>query len=212
MNPTRLTTLLSGGMTLALLFAPATAQAGQGLLDPNVATEQELRALPGLTEPIVLALLEARPFADAPALDAFLAGRELGTTARGELYARAFVHVDLNRADEQTFRLIPGVGERMAHELVEYRPWKSWLQFDKEIGKYVDEAEVARLKQYLFIPLNLNTASEADFLTLPGVGPRMAHEFEEYRPWKSKAHFEKEIGKYAKAPEVARLWRYMVIE
>ena len=47
--------------------------------------------------------------------------------------------------------------------------------------------EVERLKQYTFIPLNLNTATEADFMTIPGVGKRMAHEFEEYRPWKTQA-------------------------
>ena len=33
-------------------------------------------------------------------------------------------------------------------------------------------------------------------MTIPGVGKRMAHEFEEYRPWKTQQQFEKEIGKY----------------
>jgi len=40
----------------------------------------------------------------------------------------------------------------------------------------------------------------------------MAHEFEEYRPWKSQVQFEKEIGKYVDAKEVRRFWRYMVIQ
>ena len=39
----------------------------------------------------------------------------------------------------------------MVGEFKEYRPWKSWEQFDKEIGKYVDAKEVARLKRYLAI-------------------------------------------------------------
>ena len=39
----------------------------------------------------------------------------------------------------------------MAHEFKEYRPWKSWAQFDKEIGKYVAKQEVERLKRYLVI-------------------------------------------------------------
>ena len=38
--------------------------------------------------------------------------------------------------------LIPSAGKRMAHEFEEYRPWKAWAQFDKEIGKYVDAKEV----------------------------------------------------------------------
>jgi DNA uptake protein ComE-like DNA-binding protein len=67
------------------------------------------------------------------------------------------------------------------------------------------------LKQYTFVPLNLNTATEAQFMTIPGVGKRMAHELQEYRPWKSQAQFRKEIGKYVNEKEVARLWRYVVI-
>ena len=100
----------------------------------------------------------------------------------------------------------------MAHEFEEYRPWRSWAQFQKEIGKYVDDKEVARLAQYGFIPINLNNASDADFLTIPGVGQRMLHEFKEYRPWKTMAQFDKEIGKYVDQKEVKRLARYVVIQ
>jgi len=189
----------------------AGAQVGQGLIDPNVATTEELAALPGMTDETVAAIVEARPFASAIALDAFLAEQGMEEAAREAFYAQAFIHINLNKASEAEMMLIPGVGSRMAHEFEEYRPWVSFAQFDREIGKYVDEAEVARLKQYCFIPLDLNAASEADFMTIPGVGPRMAHEFEEYRPWVAKAQFEKEIGKYVDAAEVARLWRYMVI-
>ena len=49
-------------------------------------------------------------------------------------------------------------------------------------------------------------------MTIPGVGKRMVGEFKEYRPWKTKEQFEKEIGKYVNAKEVQRLWRYVVID
>jgi DNA uptake protein ComE-like DNA-binding protein len=62
------------------------------------------------------------------------------------------VHVNLNTGTPQELRLIPGVGARMAHELEEYRPWKSRQQFEKEIGKYVDAREVARLWRFVTIP------------------------------------------------------------
>jgi len=39
----------------------------------------------------------------------------------------------------------------MQHEFEEYRPYKSMDQFRREIGKYVDKAEVARLEQYVTI-------------------------------------------------------------
>jgi cobalamin biosynthesis protein CobT len=40
----------------------------------------------------------------------------------------------------------------MVHELEEYRPWTSTAQFEREIGKYVDKTEVARLRTYLALP------------------------------------------------------------
>jgi len=201
--------------TLALLLAaPVFAQVGksQGVVDANTITEAELVKLPGMTPAIAKALIAARPFDTATVLNTFLLGQKLTQDQAHALYRDIFVNINLNTATAAEIMLIPGAGKRMAHEFEEYRPWKSYAQFEKEIGKYVDAKEVARLAQYTFIPLNLNTATEADFMTVPGAGKRMAHEFQEYRPWKSQAQFEKEIGKYVDAKEVKRFWRYMVIQ
>jgi predicted DNA-binding helix-hairpin-helix protein len=99
----------------------------------------------------------------------------------------------------------------MAREFAEYRPWRTWGQFHKEIGKYVAASETARLAQYAFIPVNLNTATDEDMLSIPGAGPRMVREFKEYRPWKTMEQFHREIGKYVSDAEVKRLARYVVI-
>ena len=48
----------------------------------------------------------------------------------------------------------------------------------------------------MFIPVNLNTATDEDILSIPGAGARMVREFKEYRPWKTKEQFDKEISKY----------------
>jgi DNA uptake protein ComE-like DNA-binding protein len=204
-----------GALAIALLFAmPAAAQVGksQGVVDANTISEADLTKLPGMTPAIAKALIAARPFDNITALNTFLLGQKLTQEQANALYRNIFVNINLNTATAAEIMLIPGAGKRMAHEFEEYRPWKSYAQFDKEIGKYVDAKEVARLAQYTFIPLNLNTATEADFMTIPGAGKRMAHEFEEYRPWKTQAQFEKEIGKYVDAKEVKRFWRYMVIQ
>jgi DNA uptake protein ComE-like DNA-binding protein len=204
----------SAAFTLALAIAvPAFAQVGKslGVVDANVASEADLAKMPGMTPAIAKALVAARPFDSITALNSFLLGQKLTQEQANALYRHMFVHINLNTATAAEIMLIPGAGKRMAHEFEEYRPWRSYAQFDKEIGKYVDQQEVARLAQYTFIPLNLNTATEADFMTIPGVGKRMAHEFEEYRPWKTQAQFEKEIGKYVDAKEVKRLWRFVSI-
>lgn len=199
---------------LALAIAiPAIAQVGKslGVVDANVVSEAELVKMPGMTPAIARALVAARPFDSITALNGFLLGQKLTQEQASALYRHMFVHINLNTASAAEILLIPGAGKRMAHEFEEYRPWRSYAHFEKEIGKYVDHKEVARLAQYTFIPLNLNTATEADFMTIPGVGKRMAHEFEEYRPWKTQAQFEKEIGKYVDAKEVKRLWRFVYI-
>jgi DNA uptake protein ComE-like DNA-binding protein len=201
-------------LALALLLAaPAAAQVGKslGVVDANSIAEADLAKMPGMTPAIAKALVAARPFDSITALNTFLLGQKLTQEQANALYRQTFVHINLNTASAAEIMLIPGAGKRMAHEFEEYRPWRSYAQFQKEIGKYVDQNEVARLAQYTFIPLNLNTATEADFMTIPGVGKRMAHEFEEYRPWKTQAQFEKEIGKYVDAREVKRLWRFVYI-
>ena len=111
-------------------------------------------------------------------LNAFLS-ESLGEEQLAELYVQLFVPMNLNRAAEEDFLLVPGVGPRLAHEFEEYRPYQAMAQFRREIGKYVDEEEVARLEQYVFVPINLNTASDEDILTIPGVGSRLLHEFKE---------------------------------
>jgi DNA uptake protein ComE-like DNA-binding protein len=192
--------------------AAAHAQVGKGTIaDVNTAAEKDLLALPHMTPPIVKALLEKRPFASVVELNTFLAGQSLTAPQLAEFYGKAFVHVNLNTGTPEEILLIPGAGKRMVREFAEYRPWKTWSQFDKEISKYVGQPETDRLKQYVFIPVNLNTATDDDILSIPGAGPRMVREFKEYRPWKTKEQFEKEIGKYVGAKEVARLWRYVVI-
>jgi DNA uptake protein ComE-like DNA-binding protein len=201
-------------LTLAvLLAAPAAAQVGRslGVVDANSVAEADLTKMPGVTPAIAKALVAARPFDSITALNTFLLGQKLTQEQANALYRQMFVHINLNTATAAEIMLIPGAGKRMAHEFEEYRPWRSYAQFEKEIGKYVDAKEVARLAQYTFIPLNLNTATETDFMTIPGVGKRMAHEFDEYRPWKTQAQFEKEIGKYVDQKEVKRLWRFVFI-
>ena len=206
-------TVVVGALALAACaLTTARAQVGKGLLDPNVAAEKELVALPHMTPAIVKAMIDKRPFMSITELNAFLLGQKLTAQQAEDFYRKAFVHVNLNTGTREEILLIPGAGTRMAREFAEYRPWKKWTQFDKEIGKYVGQQETNRLKQYAFIPVNLNTATDDDILSIPGAGARMVKEFKEYRPWKAKAQFDKEIGKYVGPKETARLWRYVEIQ
>jgi DNA uptake protein ComE-like DNA-binding protein len=201
-------------LALSMMATPAAAQVGKslGVMDANTAPEKDLLTMPHMTPAIVKGLLEKRPFASITDLNAYLLSQKLTQEQANEFYGKAFVHINLNTATPQEILLVPGAGKRMVHEFEEYRPWKTYAQFDKEIGKYVGAEKTAQLAQYTFIPVRLNTAADADILSIPGAGQRMVREFKEYRPWKTKEQFIKEIGKYVGAKEAERMWRYVVID
>ena len=188
----------------------AEAPASTAVLNANLASEEEMSQA-GIPAELAAQVLANRPFLTMNDLDALI-GDSMDVAAKEELYKKVFVPFNLNTTAEADFKMIPGVGDRMAHEFEEYRPYLKLEQFRKEIGKYVDEAEVARYEQYVFVPVELNTASEADILALPGVGGKMAHEFEEYRPYSSMAQFRKEIGKYVDDKELSRLERFVYLK
>jgi DNA uptake protein ComE-like DNA-binding protein len=198
----------------AIIFAPsAAAQVGRqpGMIDPNLATEQELAALPHMTPALTRGIIDQRPFLSMTALNTYLSAG-LTKEQLTALYGKMFIHLNLNTASKEEILLIPGVGNRMLHEFEEYRPYRGLGQFRREIRKYVDDKELDRLTGYVFVPVNLNSATDADILTIPGVGNRMLHEFKEYRPYDNIARFRREIGKYVDEKEVARLERYVTIQ
>jgi DNA uptake protein ComE-like DNA-binding protein len=187
------------------------SQVGQSqLANPDMASEKELLALPHMTEALAKSIMEQRPFLNMADLHALLS-KSLSKEQLAELYGKMFVQINLNTAAPSEILLIPGVGNRMLREFQEYRPYKTIAQFRKEIGKYVDQKEVARLEQYVFVPVNLNSASDEDILSIPGAGKRMLREFKEYRPYTNIEQFRKEIGKYVDKKEVARLERYVTL-
>ena len=207
-------------LTLALFMAAtflwnlstlSEAQVGRSqLLNPDVASEKDLLALPHLNATLVKSIIEQRPFFAIRDLDALLA-KSLNKEQRVEVYGKMFVLVNLNSAREDELLTIPGVDKRVAGEMLKQRPYRSIEQFHKAMAKTVDPKELGRVEQYVFVPINLNTASDDDILTIPGMGKRMLREFKEYRPYTNIEQFRKEIGKYVDKKEVARLERYVTL-
>lgn len=190
----------------------AAAQVGNNMevLNPNLASVDEMAALPHMNAEIARAIVEHRPHLTMLPLNEMLS-QHLSADQLEALYGKLFVPINLNTASEEEILLVPGVGSRMAHEFDEYRPYQAIAQFRREIGKYVNDVEVAAYEQFVFVPIDLNSASDEAILSIPGVGNRMLHEFKEYRPYRSMAQFRREIGKYVDDDEVARLERYVYI-
>ena len=203
---------LAAAFIAAPTAAPATAQVGesQGLLNANLVTVEQLAALAGLDAEAAQAIVAAQPFLRVAALHEVVSAH-VSEAEFDAVYRAVWVPIDLNDATNEEILLIPGVGARMLHEFEEYRPYRAMAEFHREIGKYVDDDELSRLAQYVYVRIDLNTASEEAILSIPGVGARMLHEFEEYRPYRAMAEFRREIGKYVDDDELERLARYVEI-
>jgi len=203
-------TMVTAGLLAGFAMLQGEVGKSQGVIDPNLAAEKDLTALPHMNATLVKGIMDRRPFLSMTDLNAFLS-QTLKPEQLTELYGKTFIHINLNTAPDAEILMIPRAGNRMLREFKEYRPYNNLAKFRREIGKYVDAMEVARLEQYVFVPVNLNTASDEDILTIPGVGARMLREFKEYRPYDNIEKFRREIGKYVNQKEVGRMERYVTL-
>lgn len=118
------------------------------VLDANTADAEQLASVEGISPELAEAIVSGQPYASVTDLRA----RLLETVSESEaaaVLANVFVPVNLNSATREEIELIPGMTERMVHEFEEYRPYEDMNEFNREIGKYVDEAEVARFRNYV---------------------------------------------------------------
>jgi len=189
---------------------PPEAPGTLAVLNPNLASAEEMAALPEIGEALAQKIVEGRPFLSMKDFQAVMG--EMDEAAKEALFTVCFVPLNLNTTPEEDFKMVPGVGDKMAHEFEEYRPYKKVAQFRREMGKYVDEDEIARYEKYVFVPVALNSATDEEILAIPGVGDRMLHEFKEYRPYNSLEQFRREIGKYVDDNELARLERFVYLD
>ena len=104
-----------------------------------------------------------------------------------------------------------GVTPELAEAIIAGQPYESASAFNDVLMANLTEEEAATVRETLFVPVNLNTASEADIKLIPGMTPKMEHEFMEYRPYADMDEFDREIGKYVDEAEVARFRQYVTL-
>lgn len=118
---------------------------------------------------------------------------------------------DANTATEEQLAGMEGVTPELAAAIVAGQPYDSVSAFNTVLLGTLSEEEAATLREKLFVPVNLNTASEEDIRLIPGMTEKMEHEFMEYRPYEDMAEFDREIGKYVDEEEVARFRNYVTL-
>jgi DNA uptake protein ComE-like DNA-binding protein len=119
--------------------------------------------------------------------------------------------LNLNEATGDDYlAAIPGFGNRMVREFLEYRPYISIQQFRREIGKYVDEAQVAEYEQYVYVPVNVDESDAETLQQIPGLDETIAAELMAARPYGSNEAFLTKLAEYVSAAQLAGAESYLV--
>ena len=129
-----------------------------------------------------------------------------------DMFATAAL-IDPNTADADVIAAIPGIDAELAQQIISGRPYATPSALHAVVKDAVDENALKAIYSTMFVTVDLNTGSNADYQLIPtSLSPgKLAHEFEEYRPYTSMEQFSREMSKYVSAEEVAFLQRYVTI-
>jgi DNA uptake protein ComE-like DNA-binding protein len=197
-----------------------------------------LKQIPGVTDEIANQLIAAQPFNSNEAfllkLGEYLTADQVsyasnyldvsdvtpaatlsaGTQATPcvtatETAAQPFTLINLNTGTAEQFLAIPDMNNRMVREFNEYRPYVSILQFRREIGKYVDEAQVAAYERYVYVPVQVASADAATLKQIPGVTDEIANQLIAAQPYSTNEAFLLKLGEFLTADQVSYATNYL---
>ena len=172
---------------------------------------ETLKQIPGVTDDIAAQLIAARPYNDFATfltklttvltpeqveyaknyLDGYDMSAEAtpAATVEATVTAQTFALFDLNSVTAEQLLTIPDFSNRMVREFMEYRPYISITQFRREIGKYVDEAQVAAWEKYVYVPVQIDASDAETLKQIPGVTDDIAAQLIAARPYNTNEAF-----------------------
>ena len=103
--------------------------------------------------------------------------------------------IDPNVSTEKELLALPHVTPTVVKTILDGRPFVDMTALDALLAKSLTRPQLTELYRRMFIQIDLNTASKPEILLIPGMGQRILHEFEEYRPYKAMAQFRREDRK-----------------
>jgi DNA uptake protein ComE-like DNA-binding protein len=124
---------------------------------------------------------------------------------------QADARLDPNTATAEQLGAVSGVSPELAAAIVAGRPYANVVALNTKLRETLSEEQAAAVRTHVFVPVNLNSASEEEIKLIPGMTSKMVHEFLEYRPYEDMNEFNREIGKYVDEAEVARFRTYVTL-
>ncbi len=200
-------TTAQSGATETIAAPPATDVPAEPTMTEAVAAT-EVAATESVAETATEATIE--PTAEATTEPTTVPTAEATTepttvpTAVPTLEAVVNTRLNLNSVTEsQLLATIPDFSNRMVREFFEYRPYISIQQFRREIGKYVDAAQVAEYELYVYVPVDVNESDAETLQQLPGVDDAIAASLMAGRPYASNDAFLAALAQQVPAADAA---------
>ncbi|RDC60937.1 hypothetical protein HME9302_02154 [Alteripontixanthobacter maritimus] len=119
--------------------------------------------------------------------------------------------LDASTATAEQLSAIEGVSPELAAAIVAAQPFANVTELNAAVTQNVSGDAAGNILERVFVPVNLNSATREEIALIPGMTDRMIGEFLEYRPYADMAAFDREIGKYVDADEVARFRKYVTL-
>ena len=119
--------------------------------------------------------------------------------------------MNANEVTEEQLVAMDGMTPELAATVIAGQPYASVTDFNAALTQTLSQEQANAVLERVFVPVNLNSASEEEIRMIPGMTDKMVHEFEEYRPYADMDVFNREIGKYVDEAEVARLRSYVTL-
>ena len=194
----------------------------------NTASSDDFLTIPDMNDRMVREYMEYRPYVSILQFRQEI-GKYVGDAQVAAWEPYVYVPIQIDQADVETLKQIPGVDDTIANELIAARPYTTNDAFLAKLTTYLTADQMTFAPNYLegympseatpeatvssevtaeatmeaFTRFNLNTATSDDFLTIPDMNNRMVREYMEYRPYVSILQFRQEIGKYVGDAQVA---------
>jgi len=150
---------------------------------------------------------------ESSAEEATTAPEEEGADGEASAAEVAMTKLDLNSVSgDDLLATIPDFGNRMVREFQEYRPYVSIQQFRREIGKYVDETQVALYEEYVYVPIQVNDSDAETLMQIPDLDETAAETLMAARPFDSNDAFLQQLVEVAPADDGTLAQAYLEAE
>lgn len=122
--------------------------------------------------------------------------------------------LDPNNATAEELAGVAGLTPEAVQAIVENRPFATPSALHAAIGESISEEDQFSVYSAVFVKVKLNSSANEDFRLVPSTlsARKLAHEFEEYRPYSSMDQFRREMSKYVSTEEVDFLERYVIVD